>query len=68
MTRYIRFADLKKKGIVNIRCTLRRWIMNEGFPTPTYLGPNSAAFQEDQVEAWIKSRPQRAPQSVQRSA
>ena len=55
-TRLLRFADLKKRGIVLNRPTLYRWIASEGFPPGILLGDNSRAWRESDVEAWLDSR------------
>ena len=56
MARYLRYPDLKARGIVNNRMTLRRWIAENGFPAGVQLGPNSVAWREDEVDAWLSSR------------
>ncbi len=53
---YLRFADLKKRGIVRNRMTLRRWIDAGHFPAPVQLGPNSVAWVSDEVEAFEAAR------------
>ena len=55
--RYVRFADLKGRGIVSNHVTLKRWIEKEGFPPGILLGPNSRAWLESEIEAWLASRP-----------
>ena len=55
-TRYLRFFDLKRRGIVNNRVTLRRWIQTRGFPAAVPLGQNTIAWREDEVEAWLAER------------
>jgi prophage regulatory protein len=56
MPRYLRFADLKAAKIIDNRMTLSRWIKNNGFPRPVKLGPNTVAWPEDEVQAWLESR------------
>jgi predicted DNA-binding transcriptional regulator AlpA len=56
-TRYIRFKDLQAAGVVNNRVTLSRWIQKHGFPAGVLIGPNTRAWPEQEVEAWLKSRP-----------
>ena len=56
-TRYLRYIDLQAAGVVNNRATLSRWIKNHGFPKGLLLGPNTRAWKEDEVEAWLQSRP-----------
>lgn len=53
----LRFRDLKARNIVRNFVTLGRWIEREGFPPGRLLGPNSRVWTEDEIEAWIKSRP-----------
>ena len=36
MTDYLRFEDLKQRGIVKHWLTLRRWIKHAGFPEEFY--------------------------------
>ena len=61
MARLLRFSDLKARGIIANRTTLRRWIADHGFPPGVQLGPNSIAWREEEIEAWVASR-QRARQ------
>lgn len=51
------FADLKARGIVHNRVTLSRWQRFEGFPAGIVLGPNTRKYSEEEVEAWLRSRP-----------
>jgi predicted DNA-binding transcriptional regulator AlpA len=60
-TKLIRFCDLQERGIVNSWALLRRWIDRDGFPPGRMLGPNTRAWTEVEVEAWIKSRPTAGP-------
>ena len=55
-TKYLRYADLVERQIVNNRTTLARWIRDYGFPVGVLLGPNSRAWPADQVEAWLEVR------------
>ncbi len=54
--KYLRYADLAERQIVNNRTTLTRWIDEEGFPAGIMLGPNTRAWANDQVDAWLESR------------
>jgi predicted DNA-binding transcriptional regulator AlpA len=54
---YLRFADLKRMGIVNNWQTLKRWIRDQSFPPGIMLGGNTRAWREDEIEAWLASRP-----------
>ena len=57
MQRLLRYDDLVARGIVRNRVTLSNWIKKEGFPAGQMIGPNTRAYPEDQVEAWLASRP-----------
>ncbi len=52
----IRFKQLKERGVVTNRVTLGRWIRDQGFPPGFLLGPNSRAWTEDSVDAWLAAR------------
>lgn len=52
----LRFSDLQARKIVPNRTTLQRRIANDGFPSGFLLGPNSRAWNEDDVEAWVIAR------------
>jgi predicted DNA-binding transcriptional regulator AlpA len=54
--RLLRFADLKERGIVNNWPTLRRWIQYQGFPPGIVLGPNTRAWTESEIDAWLANR------------
>jgi len=54
----LRFADLKARGIVRNWPTLLRWIQTEGFPSGFKLSANTRAWREEDVEAWLASRPE----------
>jgi hypothetical protein len=45
------------RGIVRNRVTLQNWIEKSGFPPGRMIGPNSRAWPEDEVIAWLASRP-----------
>jgi hypothetical protein len=47
---YLRFADLKARGIVGNWQTLQRWIREQGLPAGRMLGPNTRAWSEEEVE------------------
>jgi len=53
---YLRFADLKRAGIVRNRTTLYRWIRDYGFPAGIMLGPNTRAWPAHEVDAWLEAR------------
>ena len=54
--KYLRFADLVERGIVNNRTTLSRWIKNYGFPPGVLIGPNTRAWTDDEIEAWQEAK------------
>ncbi len=53
----IRYNDLVAKGVVNSRMTLKRLIDFQDFPPGVLITPNARAWNEDDVDAWIASRP-----------
>jgi predicted DNA-binding transcriptional regulator AlpA len=55
--KYLRFPDLKARGIVQSRMTLKRLIDDQGFPPGVLLTPNSRAWTEAEVNDWLTSRP-----------
>jgi len=55
--KFLRFNDLVERGIVSNRPCLHLWIKNYGFPRGVLLGPNTRAWREDEIEAWLASRP-----------
>jgi predicted DNA-binding transcriptional regulator AlpA len=59
--KFLRFAELRERGIVNSRPMLRRRIERNGFPPGRWLGPNTRAWSEAEIDAWIKSRPTAGP-------
>jgi hypothetical protein len=62
----LRFADLKARGIVQNWPTLLRWIACENFPPGKMLGPNTRAWTDAEVAAWLESRP--APHNANTAA
>jgi predicted DNA-binding transcriptional regulator AlpA len=56
MDKFLRFTDLQARGIVANRVTLSRWIRDRGFPAAVKLGPNTAAWRESEVNAWLGAR------------
>jgi predicted DNA-binding transcriptional regulator AlpA len=57
MRKRLRYADLERLGIVKNRASLGNWIKREGFPAGQLTGPNSRTWDEDEVQAWLDSRP-----------
>jgi predicted DNA-binding transcriptional regulator AlpA len=60
-TRWLRFSDLKAAGLVNSWPMLKRRIERDGFPRGRMLGPNTRAWSEAEVQAWLDSRPIAGP-------
>jgi hypothetical protein len=54
---FVRFRTLQARGIVDNYVTLTRWIEDCGFPPGRLLGPNCRAWTEEEVAAWLSSRP-----------
>lgn len=46
---YLRFNDLKARGVVNNRTTLQRWIATQGFPPGFLLGPSTRVWTEKDI-------------------
>jgi predicted DNA-binding transcriptional regulator AlpA len=61
MTVLLRFRELKARRIVRNRMTLRRRIALDGFPPGRMTGPNERSWTEDEIDAWVKSRPIEGP-------
>jgi predicted DNA-binding transcriptional regulator AlpA len=53
---YLRFRDLKTRGIVRNRPTLKNWVSKYGFPRGRLIG-NARLWSEQEVDEWIASRP-----------
>ncbi len=62
MSVFLRFADLKARGVVGNWMTLKRWIDRENFPPGIKLGPNTRAWDEALVAEWLAGRPSGRPQ------
>jgi predicted DNA-binding transcriptional regulator AlpA len=66
---FLRFADLVERRIVRSRMTLKRLIDTQGFPPGRLLTPNCRAWSDEEVDAWIASRPvARKPDTSGRAA
>ena len=57
MDKYLRFKDLQAMGLVNNRVTLGRWIRKHGFPRGVFVTPQTRIWREEDVLAWLESRP-----------
>jgi hypothetical protein len=53
---YLRYQDLVARGILRNRATLANWIEKCGFPKGRMIGPNSRAWTEEEIDAWLSSR------------
>jgi hypothetical protein len=52
----LRFADLKKRGIVGNWVQLKRLQTFHGFPLGKMLSPNVRGWPEHEVDAWLADR------------
>jgi hypothetical protein len=57
LAKYLRFVDLVDRNIVKNRTCLNNWVRELGFPPGQLTGPNTRLWREDEVEAWLASRP-----------
>ena len=57
MTRLLRFSDLQERGIVRSYVQLDRMQRLYSFPPGRLITPNSRAWTEEEVDAWLASRP-----------
>ena len=57
LQRRLRYRDLVERGVVKNRVTLKNWIHDRGFPPGQMTGPNTRTWGEDEVFAYLKSRP-----------
>jgi hypothetical protein len=55
--KYLRFRDLKERGIVNNWPSLKHRIEKNGFPPGQLIGDNARAWREDEVQRWLDNRP-----------
>jgi predicted DNA-binding transcriptional regulator AlpA len=61
MTVLLRYRNLVARGVVRNRMTLKRRIKLDGFPPGRMTGPNERTWTEDEVDAWVNSRPIEGP-------
>jgi hypothetical protein len=54
---YSRFNDLVRRGIVSSYPTLRHLQKTQGFPLGILAGPGIRIFSDDEIDAWLASRP-----------
>jgi predicted DNA-binding transcriptional regulator AlpA len=57
--RFVRYRDLKERGLINNRVTLGRWIESGGFPPPLKIGPNTVVWPEHEIDEWLATRERR---------
>jgi predicted DNA-binding transcriptional regulator AlpA len=65
--RYIRFKELQEEGVFANRMDAWRKVA-AGFPAAIELGPNTVAWDRDEVEAWLAGRPRRCKKPKQADA
>jgi predicted DNA-binding transcriptional regulator AlpA len=64
---YLRFNDLRARGIVKSRPALKGLQEKSGFPSGRLIGPNTRAWDEEtEIAPWLASRPT-APKPTPRS-
>jgi hypothetical protein len=66
-TIYIRFADLRDRGLVRNRQQLKR-LLEQGFPCGRLLSANCRVWTEEEIETYIASRPVHMPEESLRGA
>jgi hypothetical protein len=57
LPKFVRFNDLKSRGIVNSWPQLRNLQTKKDFPSGRLIGDNSRAWTEDEVSIWLETRP-----------
>jgi predicted DNA-binding transcriptional regulator AlpA len=68
IAKLLRYVDLKEACVVSNRVDLGRKIKFHGFPPGRLLSPNTRAWTEIEIEAWVDSRPVHAPDTIPRAA
>jgi hypothetical protein len=58
---YLRFGDLKERGLVRSWPQLRRMIRHYGFPPGRMLSPNVRIWTGQELETYFASRPIEGP-------
>jgi hypothetical protein len=53
----LRFKHLKERRIVENWPQLKRLVETQRFPPGRLLGPNTRAWTEDEIAAWLETRP-----------
>ena len=60
---FVRYDYLESNGIISNRVQLARAIERYNFPQAIALGANTLAWDLAEVDAWVASRPRRAPKT-----
>jgi predicted DNA-binding transcriptional regulator AlpA len=60
-TCFVRFRDLKGRGLADSYAQLDNLIRKYGFPIGRLLGPNTRVWSEDEIDAWLANRPTASP-------
>jgi predicted DNA-binding transcriptional regulator AlpA len=63
MSNFLRFRHLQERQIVTNWPQLKRLIEKQGFPPGRYLGPNTRAWTEEEIDAWLGSCPSAAAEA-----
>jgi hypothetical protein len=58
---WLRFGDLKTRNIVKSWPQLKRLVELYGFPPGRMLSPNIRVWTEDEIDAYLESRPIEGP-------
>lgn len=58
----LRFRDLQERRIVASWPQLRNLLRSQNFPPGRMIGVNTRAWTEDEIDAWIESRPVAGPE------
>jgi hypothetical protein len=56
-----RYSEMKERGFFSNRMTERRLVVDHGYPPPYQIAPNILAWDVDEWEAHVASRPRRLP-------
>jgi hypothetical protein len=57
MRTYLRYSDLKNRGLVKNRTQLKNMIDNYGFPPGRLLSPNVRAWTDEEVDNYVDNCP-----------
>jgi predicted DNA-binding transcriptional regulator AlpA len=57
LPKFIRFRDLRDAGIADNYTTLARLVTEHAFPPGILISPNIRAWNLDEVERWLATRP-----------